>query len=162
MKKIIVCMICICIALAGCGKEKSVVKEKKQKEVLRLTTKGKELVLKNLMNYKVVNKYKLGKKQCTGSIIELDQGYCVQIYEANRELKNQVIQGAVVEDTPDESEIVKASIKLFDKKLKETDTVDITRLAKERKDEDLLMTSFTVSPDYEERYYSRKYYICRK
>lgn len=147
MKKIIVCMICICIALAGCGKEKSVVKEKKQKEVLRLTTKGKELVLKNLMNYKVVNKYKLGKKQCTGSIIELDQGYCVQIYEANRELKNQVIQGAVVEDTPDESEIVKASIKLFDKKLKETDTVDITRLAKERKDEDLLMTSFTVSPD---------------
>ena len=58
---------------------------------------------------------------------------CVQIYEANRELKNQVIQGAVVEDTPDESEIVKASIKLFDKKLKETDTVDITRLAKERK-----------------------------
>lgn len=75
MKKIIVCMICICIALAGCGKEKSVVKEKKQKEVLRLTTKGKELVLKNLMNYKVVNKYKLGKKQCTGSIIELDQGY---------------------------------------------------------------------------------------
>ena len=88
------------------------------------------------MNYKVVNKYKLGKKQCTGSIIELDQGYCVQIYEANRELKNQVIQGAVVEDTPDESEIVKASIKLFDKKLKETDTVDITRLAKERKDED--------------------------
>ena len=140
-------MICICIALAGCGKEKSVVKEKKQKEVLRLTTKGKELVLKNLMNYKVVNKYKLGKKQCTGSIIELDQGYCVQIYEANRELKNQVIQGAVVEDTPDESEIVKASIKLFDKKLKETDTVDITRLAKERKDEDLLMTSFTVSPD---------------
>ena len=27
MKKIIVCMICICIALAGCGKEKSVVKE---------------------------------------------------------------------------------------------------------------------------------------
>ena len=63
MKKIIVCMICICIALAGCGKEKSVVKEKKQKEVLRLTTKGKELVLKNLMNYKVVNKYKLGKKQ---------------------------------------------------------------------------------------------------
>lgn len=147
MKKIIVCMICICIALAGCGKEKSVVKEKKQKEVLRLTTKGKELVLKNLMNYKVVNKYKLGKKQCTGSIIELDQGYCVQIYEANRELKNQVIQGAVVEDTPDESEIVKASIKLFDKKLKETDTVDITRLAKERKDEDFLMTSFTVSPD---------------
>ena len=97
MKKIIVCMICICIALAGCGKEKSVVKEKKQKEVLRLTTKGKELLLKNLMNYKVVNKYKLGKKQCTGSIIELDQGYCVQIYEANRELKNQVIQGAVVE-----------------------------------------------------------------
>lgn len=61
MKKIIVCMICICIALAGCRKEKSVVKEKKQKEVLRLTTKGKELVLKNLMNYKVVNKYKLGK-----------------------------------------------------------------------------------------------------
>ena len=53
----------------------------------------------------------------------------------------------MVEDTPDESEIVKASIKLFDKKLKETDTVDITRLAKERKDEDLLMTSFTVSPD---------------
>lgn len=71
MKKIIVCMICICIALAGCGKEKSVVKEKKQKEVLRLTTKGKELLLKNLMNYKVVNKYKLGKKQCTGSIIDL-------------------------------------------------------------------------------------------
>ena len=147
MKKIIVCMICICIALAGCRKEKSLVKEKKQKEVLLLATKGKDLILKNLISQKIVNKYKLGKKQCTGSIIELDQGYCVQIYEANRELKNQVIQGAVVEDTPDESEIVKASIKLFDKKLKETDTVDITRLAKERKDEDLLMTSFTVSPD---------------
>ena len=147
MKKIIVCMICICIALAGCGKEKSVVKEKKQKEVLYLTTKGKELILKNLISQKIVNKYKLGKKQCAGSTIELDKGYCVQIYEANRELKNQVIQGAVIEDMPDESEIVKASIKFFDKNLKETDTVDVTKLAKERKDEDLLMTSFTVSPD---------------
>ena len=36
MKKIIVCMICICIALVGCGKEKSVVKEKKQKEEYKL------------------------------------------------------------------------------------------------------------------------------
>ena len=45
------------------------------------------------MNYKVVNKYKLGKKQCTGSIIELDQGYCVQIYEANRELKKSSNSG---------------------------------------------------------------------
>ena len=147
MKKIIVCMLCICIALAGCGKEKNVVKEKKQKEVLHLITKGKDLILKNLISQKIVNKYKLGKKQCAGSIIELDKGYCVQIYEANRELKNQVIQGAVVEDTPDESEIVKASIKFFDKKLRETDTVDVTKLAKERKNEELLMTSYTVSPD---------------
>lgn len=140
-------MICICIALAGCGKEKSVVKEKKPKEVLFLTTKGKDLILKNLISQKIVNKYKIDKKQCAGSIIELDKGYCVQIYEANRELKNQIIQGAVVEDTPDESEIVKASIKFFNKNLKETDTVDVIKLAKERKDEDLLMTSFTVSPD---------------
>ena len=43
------------------AEEKAKAEEKKQKEVLRLTTKGKELVLKNLMNYKVVNKYKLGK-----------------------------------------------------------------------------------------------------
>ena len=138
MKKIIVCMLCICIALAGCGKEKNVVKEKKQKEVLHLITKGKDLILKNLISQKIVNKYKLGKKQCAGSIIELDKGYCVQIYEANRELKNQVIQGAVVEDTPDESEIVKASIKFFDKKLRETDTVDVTKLAKERKNEETI------------------------
>lgn len=60
---------------------------KETKRSFTLNNKRKRIGFEKSVNYKVVNKYKLGKKQCTGSIIELDQGYCVQIYEANRELK---------------------------------------------------------------------------
>ena len=151
--------------ITGCGKEENVVKkqaiEKTEikekavtkgnttttKEALYLLTEGKELILKNLINNKVLNKYRLNKKQCVSSTIKLDEGYCVQIYKANRELKDQVIQGVTVEDTPEESEIVNVSMKFFDKELKETDSVDVSKMAKERKNEDFLMANFTVSPD---------------
>ena len=122
-------------------------KENKTEEELYLLTEGKELTLKNLINNKVINKYQLNKKQCVSSKIKIDEGYCVQIYKANREIKDQVIQGDTVEDTPEESEIVNVSMKFFDKELNETDTVDVSKLAKERKNEDFLMANFTVSPD---------------
>lgn len=168
MKKIIICVISICILLAGCGEKQMATVENtskkvtenrdekvnaakdgknRDKEAYYLLSEGKKLVLKNLMNNKVVNKYQLTKKQCANSMIKLDTGYCVRIYEANRELKNRVIQGVTVDDTPDENEIVKVSMKFFDKKLHEIDTVDVSKLAEERKNEDLLMMNYAVSPD---------------
>lgn len=165
MKRIICMLIILMMMITGCGKEENVVKEQAiekteikekavtkgnttmMKEALYLLTERKELILKNLINNKVVNKYQLNKKQCVSSTIKLDEGYCVQVYKANRELKDQVIQGVTVEDTPGESEIVNVSIKFFDKELNETDTVDVSKLAKERKSEDFLMANFTVSPD---------------
>ena len=84
--------------ITGCGiKEKAVTKGNTtmMKEALYLLTERKELILKNLINNKVVNKYQLNKKQCVSSTIKLDEGYCVQVYKANRELKDQVIQGVI-------------------------------------------------------------------
>lgn len=156
MKKIIGCMLCICLILTGCAKEKNTAEEKnagKEKTVSTESTalypliEGKKLILKDLSGHKIVNQYRLGKKQCADSIMKLNKGYCVRIYTADRELRNQTVQGMTVEDTPDDSEIVNVSIKFFDKHFRETDTVDISKLAKERKNEDFLTSNFTVSPD---------------
>lgn len=174
MKKIIIC-ICLCLALVGCGNRNTAthktvlpkptvtdIKEKKNvlkdgtkavenkqsmKKALRIAIKGKKIILKDLVQNKVVKAYKLKKKQCANSFKEIDDGYCVRIFEANRELKDHVVDGFTVYDTPDVSEIVNVSLKYFDKGLKEIAAIDISRLAEQKKCEDLLMSNFTVSRD---------------
>ena len=164
--------ICFCMVLAGCGMQNNVTSEtssvepivteketilkdepkateqvQKTKEALRIAIEGKEIILKNLIENEIVKTYKLNKKQCANSVKEMGNGYCVRVIEANRELKDSLVDGVTIYDTPDESEIVNASIKFFDKGLNEIDSIDISKLAEEKKCEDLLVTNFTVSRD---------------
>lgn len=171
MKKLMIC-ICFCMVLAGCGMQNNVTSEtssvepivteketilkdepkateqvQKTKEALRIAIEGKEIILKNLIEDEIVKTYKLNKKQCANSVKEMGNGYCVRVIEANRELKDSLVDGFTIYDTPDESEIVNVSIKFFDKGLNEIDSIDISKLAEEKKCEDLLVTNFTVSRD---------------
>lgn len=120
---------------------------KKALKALRIAIKGKKIILKDLVQDKTVKTYKLKKKQCADLFQETDIGYCVRIFEANRELKDHVVDGFTVYDTPDVSEIVNVSLKYFDKNLNEVDTIDISKLAKQKKCEELLMTNFSVRGD---------------
>lgn len=122
-------------------------KNKEQDEALNLSKEGEKLVLKDLITDKVVNKYQLGEKQYVDSLVKFDEGYCVRIYKVNRKLKNQVIEGITVEDAPDESEIINASMVFFDREFHKTDKVNVGRLAKVKQNKDLLTANFTVSVD---------------